>query len=107
MKTYEVRYQFKVKAKDRFDAARKIDKFLPQTDDVVQSFHIIAVKPETSKENCEGCDDFDTWGCVYQFINNGECRRETLSKPILSGTHMVEEYKKSKNLNTSDKTYPI
>lgn len=81
MKRYEVRMVFKVDAEDRFDAAMKVSQYLPETSDTVFGYYIIAVKPETSKKNCAGCDDFDTYGCAYQFINNGECRRENLIPP--------------------------
>jgi len=82
MKTYEVRFLFKVKAKDRFDAARKVSKFIPDTNIDVFEFYIVAVKPETNKKNCKGCDEFDDYGCVYQFVNNGECKRESLKIPV-------------------------
>ena len=98
MKTYEVRYLFKVRAEDHFDAVRKVSEFIPDNNEVILSYYVIAVKPETNKINCEGCDDFDSYGCVYQFVNNGECRRESLSKPKLSGTYMVEEHKKKRKL---------
>ena len=81
MKKYEVRFLFKVNAEDRFDATTKVSKFLPETSEEVISYYIIAVKPETNKKNCTGCDQFDDYGCLYQFINNGECKRETLKLP--------------------------
>ena len=94
MKIYDVRFLFKVKAEDRFDAAMKVSQFLPENNKDITGYYVIAVKPETSKINCEGCEEFDSYGCVYQFVNNGECKRESLSKPKLSGTYMIEEYKK-------------
>ena len=90
MKTYEVRYLFKVNAEDRFDAARKVDNFLPQTDDIVESYYIIAVKPETSKINCEGCEEFDSYGCMYQWLENGECKREPLKPPTIESKEKIK-----------------
>lgn len=82
MKEYQVRYCFNVSAKDRFDAVRKVEEFLPETNDAVSMFFVIATKPVTCNENCAGCDEYDDWGCVYQFVNEGECKREPLSSGL-------------------------
>jgi hypothetical protein len=87
LKKYEIRMIFKVDAEDRFNATRKVSEFIPETNQEVFGYYIIGVKPETNKKNCTGCDDFDSYGCVYQFINAGECRRETPKPPKEDENH--------------------
>ena len=79
MKEYQVRYIFTVKALDRFDAVRKVNSFLPETDNNIVEYYTFAVKPRTCVENCIGCEEYDEYGCMYQAVNQGECKREPLS----------------------------